>query len=258
MRYVYFVRGKVHAALAEVSIASVRKVDPAAVVHVYNDETGTLPIEVRGADQVRRTSRALLDPIMLANLEAQARAMYETPEDQLVAFLDTDVLLTQPIEPALPDREFDLAPTWRDHALVGQDGEKITAVASVMPYNYGVILARGGFTATECFLWLRERVRRMSAELQKWYGNQVALSTLVGAPPKTGFTFEVRQIPWTPTDRGNAVRVVKLPCDMWNYTPQAEGEDTSSRVALHFKGGKRSLMKPYALGLGLEWPELLP
>jgi hypothetical protein len=254
MRYVYFVRGAVHAALCQVSMASVRRVDPEAIIEIYTDEPDGPHLDGCLGARVHLMPGGM--PIMLANLEAQAAAMYDTPLCDQVAFLDTDVLVLKPL--AFLNPTFDLAVTWRDHALVGEDGEKITAVAATMPYNYGVILARGGFVATECFIWLRERVRRMSAELQKWYGNQVALCTLAGAPPKSGFYLDHRLIPWTPTDRGNQVAVLKLPCEEWNYTPQAENEELKDRAVLHFKGGKRALMKPYALGLGLEWPEILP
>jgi hypothetical protein len=254
MRYVYFVRGRIHAALCQVSMASVHLADPDALVEIYTDEPDGPHFDGCLGARIQVMPSGM--PIMLANLEAQARAMYATPDDEQVAFLDTDILVLHRLSFINPT--FDLAATWRDHALVSESGEKVTAVADVMPYNYGVILARGGFPAVESFIWMRERVRRMSSQLQKWYGNQVALATLAGPRPASGDLLDDRRIPWTPTDRGNRVSVLKLPCETWNYTPQAEGENLVGRNVLHFKGGKRELMKSYALGLGLEWPEILP
>lgn len=245
MNYVYFVHGELHHRMALTSIASVRKVDEKAIIHLYTDEPGRIVPE---SDVMEYIPPGM--PMMLANLEAQARAIYTIPKGQPVAFLDTDILLTRDVtlRPAA-----DLTVTWRDHALVDDSGNKVEAVAGAMPYNYGVIFATGGFAATEAFLWMRERVRRMSSQLQSWYGNQIALGLLAGARPASGTRLDMRAIPWTPTARGNHLWVCKLPCEEWNYTPQAENEDLKDRAILHFKGKKRPLMEQYARSLELPW-----
>jgi hypothetical protein len=250
VKYVYFVRGPKHAAMCEASIASVRKVDRQAVVHVYTDDR--VAPEISTADWILYLPDGL--PMMMANLEAQCRGLYEARHGEHVAFLDTDVLLLAPPETNL--FQYDLAVTWRDHALVDEKGEKVVAIAEQQPYNYGVIIANAGFPAMEAFLWLRERVRRMSTQLRHWYGNQVALASLCGPRPEKGSELEERLIPWTPTLRGNPVRILKMPCELWNYTPQAEDENLELRGALHFKGQKRHLMAPYAKRLGLPWREV--
>lgn len=249
MKYVWFVRGEAHALMCETSIASVRRIDSYADVHIYTDDPITWPISGGGIYHSMEPGA----PIMMANLEAQVRSIYDTRPGEHVMFLDTDVLLLQPPETDL--FQFDLAVTWRDHALVGEDGQKITAIADAQPYNYGVIIATAGFPAVEAFFWMRERVRRMSSSLKQWYGNQVALASLCGPRPESGSQLDVRTIPWSPVLRGNSVRVLKIPCELANYTPQEEGEDTKHRAALHFKGKKRYLMGPYARAMGLPWRE---
>ncbi len=250
-RYVYFVRGEAHARLCETSIASVRKIDRNAVVHIYTDEPDGPHFDGCLGALIKLLPPGL--PMMLANLEAQVRALYDTRPGEHVVFLDTDVLLLQPPETNL--FQFDLAVTWRDHALVDEQGNNVVAIAEIQPYNYGVIVATAGLPALEAMIWIRERVRRMSNHLKAWYGNQVALAALCGPRPERGSAIEERLIPWSPTQRGNKVRVLKVPCEVYNYTPQGEDEDVSMRGALHFKGGKRHLMGPYAKAMGLPWHE---
>ncbi len=245
MKYVYWVRGEYHRRMCEVSAESVRKVDPDAQIHVYTDDPD---LTLKGVKAIHIIPPG--QPLMLANLEAQARAMYDTPKGEMVAFLDTDVLLLK--KPAFAV-QFNLAVTWRKHALYGDDGEPVVSVAPEMPYNYGVIFAEGGFPATEAMIWMRERVRKMGPQLQMWYGNQVALGALSGSPPGSFEMLDLRQIPWSPTDRGNGVWIFKLPCETWNYTPQKENENTTGKMVLHFKGKKRYLMESYARKMGLEW-----
>lgn len=245
--YVWFVRGERHATLCRTSIESVRRADPSARCFVFTDDGMERPWMLDEAIYLIKPGL----PIMLANLEAQVGAMFVTHPDEPVVFLDTDILLLKPL-PCLGD----LTVTWRDHVGVVDD-EKVEGVAAQMPYNYGVIVTQHSSVATEAFIFMRERVRRMHSRHQLWYGNQLALAELCGPRPTTPGKREIvdRRIPWMITSPGNFVRIAKLPADTFNYTPQKLGEDLSEKAVLHFKGGARAMMESYALRLGLGWHE---
>lgn len=192
------------------------------------------------------------EEIMVANIDAQITALL-SGDDEFV-FLDTDVLLLKPI-PLLGD----LTVTWRDHALVGDDGEKIgEGLAAAMPYNYGVMRARATKPVVEGFIWLRERVRKMHVNQQKWYGNQLAMHELAGPRPKVGNQIDVRRIPWQLAKPSTFISIGKIPCEIYNYTPKSLCVPESTpwltlKHALHFKGQSRPLMEGYAKALGLGW-----
>lgn len=236
--YFWFVRGAEHAAMCNQSIASVQKVDSWARCAVVTDEVQpewNVGVPVYKIEPGR--------PIMLANLEAQVVALGIAPPTEPVVFLDADVLLVRPIP---MDHSADLMVTWRDHVGV-VDGEEVEGVAAQMPYNYGVIVARPNARVLEAFIWMRERVRKMHNGYKQWYGNQLALTELCGPKPlpeEHGIVY--RSIPWSVSSvPGYGIYVVRVPCDIFNYTPQAADEDISNRVALHFKGVRRNLMPEY-------------
>jgi hypothetical protein len=247
--YAYFVRGAKHAAMCRTSIESVRKADPDARIVVMTDE-GERNWNILDA-AVHQFDGGM--PIMLANLEAQVQALSLARYGEPVTFLDTDILLLEPL-PTVPGAHLTI--TWRDYALVGDEGEKIEAVAHQMPYNYGVMRAVNCIRAQESLIWLRERIRRMHEGHQRWYGNQLALFELAGPRPDEGTRVDNRRIPWTLTQLGNAVGIGKLPGERWNYTPQKVGERLHGlRSVLHFKGRARGLMESYAKRLDLTWAE---
>jgi hypothetical protein len=241
--YFWFVRGAEHAAMCRQSIASVRKVDTWARCFVVTDEPQhdwDVGVGVYKIEPGR--------PIMLANLEAQVVALGVAIPNEPVVFLDTDVLLVRP----LPMSRADLLVTWRDHVGVIDD-EKIEGVAAQMPYNYGVMVAEPNARVLEAFIWMRERVRKMHSGYKQWYGNQLALAELCGPKPADGEpAITHRSIPWSVSSvPGYGISVARVPCDIYNYTPQAADEDISSKVALHFKGKRRELMPHYAERLGV-------
>jgi hypothetical protein len=248
MTYCYFVRGTKHAAMCRTSIESVKKVDPRAHIIVATDE----PNRAWDVPATVHTFEPGL-PIMLANLEAQCTVLATARYGEPITFLDTDILMLEPL-PDVPGAEFTV--TWRDHALTGEDGEKIEAVASAMPYNYGVMRAVSCYRTIEAFIWMRERIRKMHEGHQQWYGNQLALFELAGPRPSEGMRIDTRRIPWMLTSHGNAIRIAKLPGERYNYTPAKVGERLHGvRSILHFKGGSRALMESYARRLDLTWPE---
>lgn len=242
--YSWFVRGEEHAAMCRTSIASVRKVDPESRCIVVSDEQRP-KWEVEAIRMECDTG-----PIMLANLEAQVNAMGYAMghKARKITFLDTDTIFLKPFECA---GVVDF--TWRDSIGNDNDGEPIEGIAARMPYNYGVVGAKPSLSALECFIWMRERIRNMHETHQQWYGNQLAAVELAGKRPDSGITVEVRQLPWKLTSLGRKITIGKLPCAVYNYTPQKVGEDVSQKAVLHFKGKKRALMGHYAVALGLPW-----
>lgn len=257
MRYVYFVRGEYHAAMAQVSIASVRKADPAAKIVVMTDDPRVPhgPLVDSGAVVDMVGTSAAETPMMLANLNAQCVAISDLEAGQAAVLLDTDTIMLQmlPIEP-----KDNLVVTWRDRIGSNADGTPQVGLAGTMPYNYGVIGVRGGYRTLQAFMWMRERIRTMSPNLQKWYGNQVALAALCGPRPESGSELVSRRIPWTLTSHGDTVHIRKVEGSRYNYTPQQVGERIHGmRSILHFKGKKRGLMKTYAERLSLPWPDIL-
>lgn len=241
--YAYFVRGAKHAAMCQVSMAAARKADRRADFMVATDEDG---LSIPGAEMVRFAPGL---PMMVANLEAQLQMLIR--RRAAVVFLDTDVLLLK----SFPDQDIEaLTVTWRD-SVGGKIDDVAGGVADMMPYNYGVIGALPGLRTVEAFIWLRERVRRMSPQLQEWWGNQIALASLCGPRPQEGEITETRRIPWDLAKPGLPLTVRKLPGAIWNYTPHDEAEDLAGRGAIHFKGHTRSWMKSNAERLDLKWLE---
>jgi hypothetical protein len=252
--YSWFVRGREHAQMCQTSVDSVLRVDPDATCLVMTDEERH-DWRISGA-QIRTIAPGL--PIMVANLEAQISALdFANQIDALrVVFLDTDILVLRAFPPdhAVGAVNF----TWRDNVGVSDDGEKVEGVAARMPYNYGVIMARPGLSALECFIWMRERVRAMQLNYQEWYGNQLAAAELAGRRPDAGTSYTTREIPWRICGGGKKVLIGKLPCTDYNYTPSHATENVTGKFALHFKGHKRHLMPEYAQRLGLKWYAPIP
>ena len=251
--YVYWLRGEEHHRMALTSIASVHRADPRGQVLVYTDDRAGDPW-VRDLERVAAVgdlgTRDL--PPMLANLEAQCRAIVTETQMAPMLFLDADTIM---LERFPFNEDADLFTTWRDKVGVDEDGSAVKGVSMRMPYNYGVFGANATYNAVEAFLWLRERVRKLHPKQQAWYGNQLALADLCGPPPTEGSRVDTVPLWWTITDAGNTVRVAKLPCERWNYTPCSDVDPTDGRGILHFKGQARDLMPLFAYRLGLPFIE---
>lgn len=246
MIFGYWVRGESHIEMLKMSIASVRAMDPHANIMVCSNTPIDYPSPYLLHD---RTDL----PPMAANIDAQFRMAVEAKGERLL-FLDADTLVRY-----LPT-EFsaylgDIGATWRDHVGRKPDGTKIEGDAKAMPYNYGVLYASGRSGSIEALLWMRERVMRMKPELRAWYGNQMALVDLLG-PNVRGFcngTLDtVRTIRWDIGEIGTQINVSGMPCERFNYTPESEHEDVSEKYILHFKGGRKDMMRSYANRMGLE------
>lgn len=221
----YWVRGHSHDDLVEVSKKSVLK--------AYGRENVEINVTRDDTEQ----------PAMLANVAAQLAFLHDRPNAR-VLFLDADTIVLKPIYWA----DADLVVTWRDK-VNGEANE----ISALMPYNYGVVGALAGPKSIEAWIWMYQRIGRMAERYQKWYGNQLALAELAGAPPKSSEQRGVIKIPWEMINPQyvNYLDIAKLPCEVFNYTPESLDEDVSAKYVLHFKGGRKALMMQYAEKLHL-------
>lgn len=237
--YVYWIRGAEFAEFAKLSIASVKKIEPFLVdrrIVVYTDEESPAWVDALASHGSGIEVRYLRPgrPAMVANLDAQVDAVSNAGLGEKLLFLDADTLLRK----AFPWAPYiDLYTTWRDH--VNGDRE----MARYQPYNYGVVGAVTNAATIEAFIWLRARVLQMSPDNQNWYGNQLALASLLGQPHADPWTARIR---WALTDDGSPLRVMPLPCDTWNFSPNARDEDVSGKGILHLKGNRKELMQHFA------------
>lgn len=227
--YCYWITGEEYARYAELSVQSVRKADPEAAILVvarnepwldwWGNRTAVITIEE--------------GPLMVENLRAQIKAMHHCQNAEEMVFLDVDTVMLA----RFPDFDTDLAVTWRRTI---RDKAGNTAPAGWMPYNYGVLAVKRSAAGFEAMYWMLNRVWSMSAKLQQWYGNQIALRHLVGElgdEPQAHRTVDLH---------GQRVRVTLLPCSEWNYTPYEPNEDLSGKGILHFKGQMKEAMRDFA------------
>jgi hypothetical protein len=237
--YCWWIRGAEFAELAKLSIASVRKLEPFSIERrlvVYTDEESPAwecDLAPHGSGIELRYLRPGR-PAMVANLDAQVDAVLTANHGEKLLFLDADTLLRKPFPWT---NGIDLYTTWRDH--VNGDRE----MAKYQPYNYGVVGAVANAATIEAFIWLRARILQMSPDNQDWYGNQLALASLLGQPRAEPWTARIR---WTLSDEGSPLRVDALPCDVWNFSPNTPDEDVSEKGILHLKGNRKDLMQHFA------------
>jgi len=135
-----------------------------------------------------------------------------------------------------PWTDADIHATWRPD--VNGDVE----MAQQQPWNAGVIGVNVTPAVIEAFIWLRQRVLKMSKQNQAWYGNQLALADLLGQPNGG----KDRRIRWTLEDSGTPLSVCELPCSDWNYSPDAPDEEISGKGIIHCKGSRKDWFDGYA------------
>ena len=166
-------------------------------------------------------------PFMLMNVLCQVAHLAGMDEGDLVCFLDSDVL--QVDHPVLPEGDWDIAPTWRDDM-----GE----FSDLMPYNYGVIFAKKTVQSLLGWAWMADNIFNQQPKNLKWYGNQVALRELCGAPEKDGSEV-IREHGYF------NIKIQSIPCQTHNYTPEAEDEDLTGKYFIHLKGDRKGMWDHY-------------
>lgn len=239
--YCWWVRGRQFAEYAALSIAAAKRVDDSygRKFLVVTDEADPdwRDIVAPFGSGVQFRVIPSTQPTISARLDAQIAVLFGEARGDRVLFLDADALMRQEF-PWEPDA--DLYLTWRGHVNGDKD------MARLIPYNGGVVGASVTPAALEAFIWLRSRIRHMSAQNQVWNGDQLAIADLVGAPRAESLTVPIR---WAIMDAGTPLRVRCLPCETWNYSPNEAGEDISAKGIVHLKGNRKDLIEHYAARL---------
>lgn len=220
MQYVWVVHGEQHAELARMSERLVLRHDPSAETWVYTDQPRGFAREIVVEEYHSR-------PFMLMNVVLQYDFLVERARDRVV-FLDADAFMARPM-PEIPG-EWDVAPTWR-----GDMGD----LGRMQPYNYGVVIVNRTGSTLAGWAWMCERISRLGAKQQEWYGNQIALRELCGPVVDSGEM--LRTHAWFD------IRVKQLPCSTWNWTPPDGNpkQKLGDQVFVHFKGARKDLADYY-------------
>lgn len=184
---------------------------------------------IRG--KVRRVDAAVdHDALMFSRSLAQLAYVEESDFARPMLLIDSDILLRRSLRRVF-ERDFDVALTWRASAS--------------MPINGGLILLNNRRP---------ERVRayfRRFVDIYKahysgdgqsaWYGDQLALRDSVGVGH--------REMARTPEIEVDGCRILFLPCDTYNFSPDnsyaAIASGLADKSVLHFKGQRKRLMLPF-------------
>jgi hypothetical protein len=172
--------------------------------------------EVAEADEYIPSDRS--DEQHLCNWILQARQLYmKKLFDCNTVFIDPDVLVVRPLD--VFDRDFDLAVTERD--------------VKSAPINTGVMFAKPENKEKLIKFWdaLRDKAKTYPFGKQRWFSDQMAVNDLI--------------------DSDHGLRVLKLPCDLYNASPcinnTPEKVERNRLMAehariLHFKGYRKNMM----------------
>lgn len=192
--------------LPRIMVAYARRAMPdARIVHLTDQETAP----IIGVDEVIRND---YDGIHLMTFRLAQFACLRPCE---VVFLDTDVIMEKDLGP-LFSAGFDAALTRRNNVI--RDPTGINA-AEVMPYNTGVMLSKPSGWDLWYNAW--KYCETLPDATQRWWGDQYAIKAVAKAAP---------------------LRILELPCDLYNYSPDREEEDLSERFIVHYKGQRKRWM----------------
>ena len=215
-----------HTELLPYFIASIRSSCRSARIVLLTDEHSQAD---PGFDTVIRTE-VRPEKLMLERAYAQLAYLAGCEEGQHIVLIDTDTIVVRDVSDVFAI-EFDVAVTIRDSPQY--DFEKR------MPYNNGIVYLRNTQSTQDYLRSVIECNEEMEEELHAWSGNQFAVLSLLG-----------RQEPYEVVRIGSA-KVLILPCDPYNYTPDTTSERIHEKFILHFRGNAKRNMIPTALILGL-------
>ena len=223
---VYFIsQNSEYLDMAKLSIDTVRHCMPDAEIHLFTDLQLQIPdintyVDLEGYKV----------PLMVKNTEVW-RDFCASQRGEVI-FLDPDVLMAKK-----PDLEAlsDIAVTWRDN--LGDFSRR-------MPYNTGVVMARCNQRSAQFFNEMVRRIERMPDDDQRWYGNQLALATLVGDVPQVfkDLWRHSKRAPWEPALWIDGCQVNQIPCDLYNWTPDGD-EPLMGQYFVHLKGNRKHRMR---------------
>jgi hypothetical protein len=235
-------------ALFQMMCASLCRVSPGAEVHLLTLDSCAVP-DGLGCDLVfRRPSSRPIEAsfdILMAE-EAETWCAYQAAGhlDGPTILIDADLLFQ--LDPfALFDGGFDVGLTY------GTD-------AALHTFNTGVILidpARADVAQTYLGR-IDSLVAGYAPEFQAWYGDQMAISALLGDPEYPPGT------DWVMERQADGIRYRLLPAAEWNFALPLDASDqpvfapATDAGIVHFKGERKAIMARYASDvLGLEIKE---
>jgi hypothetical protein len=178
----------------------------------------------------RKDGPAAPQSIMLDRTLAQLRHLEECDFDRPIVMLDSDILVFGSLE-TLFKEDFDVAVTWRDD--------------ETMPINNGIIFLnhRNPAAVRQFFRRYAEIYRQSYSSRADWYGDQMAMAALIGLHPAQYASRDTVDV--------EGCRVRLLPCSAYNAAPRKKPWHVLfpavGRKVLHFKAGKKRLMRDYWL-----------
>ncbi|MEY2470124.1 MAG: hypothetical protein QOF21_2822 [Actinomycetota bacterium] len=177
--------------------------------------------------EIRRHA-IVVDRFNLARFDAEIAFVRDAPPASLIVVMDSDVLVNDALGD-LADGTWDIALTYRDH--------------DEYPINKGVVIVNGDRRAHA--LKFLERARHCYeievAADSGWWGDQRALINAIGRAEFAARESDLMDV--------GGVGVRLLPCDTFNFSPDADGRTLGRALAnkrvLHFKGPRKVWMRPY-------------
>ena len=206
---------------------SVRSIDNQAQFVVITDSETSFGGNAADTQVVRCVTNT--HEIMLERTRRQLEFLENNDFRVPIVFVDTDMLILASLSPVF-DQSFDIAVSLRS------DG--------AMPVNGGLFLVnnRQPKRSLQFFRELLERMETESrAERREWYGDQVALSHMLGQLDNrvdVGITREY-----------GGFSILFLNSDTFNFSPPSEHpklwQDLTGKYIYHFKGRCRAYMKDF-------------
>ena len=226
-------------AFFEIMAATIRRATPEVEIHLLTNSQSDVPDNLN-CDQIfrfqtSRTQKECFERVMVEEVACWqayfASEMFQGP----TVLIDVDLLVQKnPFE--LFDSGFDVGLTYTDDA-------------SLHTFNSGVILIDP--TRREVINSYFDQVARLidgySPEFQEWYGDQMAISAMLGDPD----LFDAA--PTVIDEERDNIRYRLWPTDTWNYSlPLDKDNEPIFKAApapgiLHFKGARKGLMLRYAV-----------
>ena len=164
-----------------------------------------------------------------AILDAQLAAIQHWDDAEPLVLVDADVLINRPLDEVF-DGSFDIGITNRN---VNYD-----------PINNGVMYFAPGARAAATLLF---NAARASCG-RKWGEDQQSVARVIAPVPLVVNRVEKRKF------ADVTARVFFMNIDRYNYTPGNDKVKHDSPYALHFKGGRKAMMRRYAERVeGLKW-----
>lgn len=189
--------------LCRAMVESIRQTNPGAVIYQLTDFDTPC---VAPVDVILRSKMNV--PMMSFKLSM----VQQLPEPMII--IDTDMIVQNDLSHIF-NSDFDVALTKRYRDVAFRESGK--SINDLMPYNAGIMFSKNRDFWKDC----HEACLRMSPEQQKWWGEQLALAEVV----KTG-----------------KYKVLELPGETYNYSPDSPEDDTSDKACIHYKGERKLWM----------------